>query len=669
MNDERGYRKIVVVLLLLLMVGAAALIIFYSHQVQVTVEGEGAVDPMEGETSIIDGLTLEVMPDDGWVVGQVTVDGDRVDVTDNRVKVSPSPFDFSTIDVVVTFIPDSGMSTLTVTSEGDGEVSPMGTTAQVHGSTVTVTAFPDEGSVIDEVLVDGVSVGSTNSIDVLMDVDHSVHVVFREVAASDIPITVTVDVDVDVVMTTLGSFYDWGDVEPHGTVYVEPGSSLTITVSLNPGFEVKDFTIDGVSDGSKLEHVLTDIHAPVEIGIFIFGYVNGYTVTASAGSGGSITPSGESIVAEGDDIKFILSPRSSYAVSHILLDGERVNVSGRTYTLTDVRDNHTVQAVFKYVGGGGSSDHRPVLKSIEVSGTFDTDYTVGQKFDSSGMVVIANYSDGSSKIVSDYNVTPSGGLTISDTIITVSYSDAGVTCQYPVTISVSDKPKELKVIQSGFYEDGQILDTSSWIVRVIYDSGNFNTVNITDCTLASDKDDTSDGRITLVEGIQNITISYTTLGVTLTCIVQINASAPTDGGFDVFVLKHDGVPVPNVHFHEYRLGGRIVQPGDFEVIELKVKARHDGLPVVLDISTITGSDESHLKLAEQIKVTVTASNGVSSRMLSEFEDRGHIIIEDSLVGEMELTLELSFEHLPNNNEVMGKSISFTMHVASYGGTD
>ena len=440
MNDERGYRKIVVVLLLLLMVGAAALIIFYPHQVQVTVEGEGAVDPMEGETSIIDGLTLGVMPDDGWVVGQVTVDGDRVDVTDNRVAVSPSPFDFSAIDVVVTFIPASGMSTLTVTSEGGGDVSPMGTTAQVHGSTVTVTASPDEGSVIDEVLVDGVSVGSTNSIDVLMDADHSVHVVFREVTSSDIPITVTVDVDVDVVMTTLGSFYDWGDVEPHGTVYVEPGSSLTITVSLNPGFEVEDFTIDGVSDGSKLEHVLTDIHAPVEIGIFIFGYVNGYTVTASAGSGGSITPSGESIVVEGDDIKFTLSPRSSYAVSHILLNGERVNVSGRTYTLTDVRDNHTVQAVFKYVGGGGynppsgGDDTPPVASELIITPKPVTFYVGDDIRDK--ITVQVRYSDGSTKSISSSSCEYSPGYTLTasgNNKVTVEYDDLKTTIEINVS--------------------------------------------------------------------------------------------------------------------------------------------------------------------------------------------------------------------------------------------
>ena len=467
MNDERGYRKIVVVLLLLLMVGAAALIVFYPHQVQVTVEGEGAVDPMEGDTSIIDGLTLEVMPDDGWVVGQVTVDGDRVDVADNRVTVSPSPFDFSDIDVVVTFIPDSGMSTLTVTSEGDGEVSPMGTTAQVHGSTVTVTASPDEGSVIDEVLVDGASVGSMNSIDVLMDADHSVHIVFREVAGSDIPITVTVDVDVDVVMTTIGSFYDWGDVEPHGTVYVEPGSSLTITVSLNPGFEVEDFTIDGVSDGSKLEHVLTDIHAPVEIGISIFGYVNGYTVTASAGSGGSITPSGESIVAEGDDIKFTLSPRSSYAVSHILLDGERVNVSGRTYILTDVRDNHTVQAVFKYVGGGGGynppsggDDTTPVASKLIVTPKSVTFYVGDDIRDK--ITVQVEYSNGSKTYI-DPNLCeyhPGSILTASgDNEITIKY--AGL--ETKIVINVSEKgSKTASVLVIEHQDQSKSVDLGSY---------------------------------------------------------------------------------------------------------------------------------------------------------------------------------------------------------------
>lgn len=484
MNDERGYRKIVVVLLLLLMVGAAVLIIFYPHQVQVTVEGEGVVDPMEGETSIVDGLTLEVMPDDGWVVGQVTVDGDRVDVTDNRVTVSPSPFDFSAIDVVVTFIPDSGMSTLTVTSEGDGEVSPMGAIAQVHGSTVTVTASPDEGSVIDEVLVDGVSVGSTNSIDVLMDADHSVHVVFREVTSSDIPITVTVDVDVDVVMTTLGSFYDWGDVEPHGTVYVEPGGSLTIAVSLNPGFEVEDFTIDGVSDGSKLEHVLTDIQAPVEIGISIFGYVNGYTVTASAGSGGSITPSGESIVVEGDDIKFTLSPRSSYAVSHILLDGERVNVSGRTYTLTDVRDNHTVQAVFKYVGGGGynppsgGDDTPPVASELIVTPKPVTFYVGDDIRDK--ITVQVRYSDGSTKSISSSSCEYSPGYTLTasgNNKVTVEYDDLKTTIEINVSEDGS-KTASVLVTEHQGQSKSEALGSYSSLGAYISQPGDMETFKI-----------------------------------------------------------------------------------------------------------------------------------------------------------------------------------------------
>jgi len=655
MNDERGYRRIVVVLLLLLMVGAAALIIFYPHQVQVTVEGEGAVDPMEGETSIIDGLTLEVMPDDGWVVGQVIVDGDRVDVTDNRVTVSPSPFEFSIIDVVVTFIPASGMSTLTVTSEGDGEVSPMGTTAQVHGSTVTVTASPDEGSVIDEVLVNGVSVGSTNSIDVLMDADHSVHVVFREVTSSDIPITVTVDVDVDVVMTTLGSFYDWGDVEPHGTVYVEPGSSLTITVYLNPGFEVEDFTIDGVSDGSKLEHVLTDIQAPVEIGIFIFGYVNGYTVTASAGSGGSITPSGESIVAEGDDIKFTLSPRSSYAVSHILLDGERVNVSGRTYTLTDVRDNHTVQAVFKYVGGGGgSSDHRPVLKSIEVSGTFDDEYVVGQTFNKDGMIVTAKYSDGSTKSVSSYIISPSGALSESDKTITISYTEGGltVTCVEGITV-IPKVPVSLIVSPNGelFYVGDDIRTKIK--VSMGYNDGSTIDVDTNLC-------DYSPGCILTKSGDCEISITYGGLD----CLLRINVNGSGSKSADVSIIEHMGVS-KQVGLSDYdRLGSYIVKPGDVETFTLRISEDYGaGFVYGLRFHTMTGTNSeggSTVELAEYLYVSVDDGSPVK---LSSMDSNKPMRLGDSS-GQKEFTITLT---MPSSigNEAMGLTLNFTMEVGIY----
>lgn len=654
MNDERGYRKIVVVLLLLLMVGAAALIIFYPHQVQVTVEGEGAVDPMEGETSIIDGLTLGVMPDDGWVVGQVTVDGDRVDVTDNRVTVSPSPFDFSTIDVVVTFIPASGMFMLTVTSEGDGEVSPMGTTAQVHGSTVTVTASPDEGSVIDEVLVDGVSVGSTNSIDVLMDADHSVHIVFREVTGSDIPITVTVDVDVDVVMTTLGSFYDWGDVEPHGTVYVEPGSSLTITVSLNPGFEVEDFTIDGVSDGSKLEHVLTDIHAPVEIGIFIFGYVNGYIVTASAGSGGSITPSGESIVAEGDDIKFTLSPRSSYAVSHILLDGERVNVSGRMYTLTDVRDNHTVQAVFKYIGGGGSSDHRPVLKSIEVSGTFDDKYVVGQTFNKEGMIVTAKYSDGSTKAVSSYIISPSGALSESDKTITISYTEGGltVTCVEDITV-IPKVPVSLIVLSNG--ESFYVGDDIRTKIKVSMEYNDGSTIDV-DTNLC----DYSPGYILTKSGDCEISITYGGLDR----LLKINVNEFGSKSADVSIIEHMGVS-KQVGLSDYDgLGSYIVKPGDIETFKLKISEDYGaGFVYGLRFHTMTGTDSdgaSTVELADYLYVYIDDDNPVK---LSSMDSNKPMRLGDSS-GQKEFTITLT---MPSSigNEAMGLTLNFTMEVGIY----
>ncbi|MBR1973899.1 MAG: bacterial Ig-like domain-containing protein, partial [Candidatus Methanomethylophilaceae archaeon] len=170
------------------------------------------------------------------------------------------------------------------------------------------------------------------------------------------------------------------------------------------------------------------------------GYVNGYTVTASAGSGGSITPSGESIVAEGDDIKYTLSPRSSYAVSHILLDGERVNVSGRTYTLTDVRDNHTVQAVFKYVGGGGynppsgGDDTPPVASELIVTPKPVTFYVGDDIRDK--ITVQVRYSDGSTKSISSSSCEYSPGYTLTasgNNKVTVEYDDLKTTIEINVS--------------------------------------------------------------------------------------------------------------------------------------------------------------------------------------------------------------------------------------------
>ncbi|MBQ8264824.1 MAG: S-layer homology domain-containing protein, partial [Oscillospiraceae bacterium] len=72
-------------------------------------------------------------------------------------------------------------------------------------------------------------------------------------------------------------------------------------------------------------------------------------------------------------------------------------------------------------------------------------YTVGESFDPAGMVVTANYTDGSVYTTTEYDYTPAGELTLADTSISIIYNgDDGVEGLAPasVAITVTAKPDD-----------------------------------------------------------------------------------------------------------------------------------------------------------------------------------------------------------------------------------
>jgi hypothetical protein len=70
-----------------------------------------------------------------------------------------------------------------------------------------------------------------------------------------------------------------------------------------------------------------------------------YTITASAGSHGSITPSGSVSVNYGASQSFSIAPSSGYHVTNVLVDGSSVGAV-TSYTFTNVTANHTISASF-----------------------------------------------------------------------------------------------------------------------------------------------------------------------------------------------------------------------------------------------------------------------------------------------------------------------------------
>ena len=453
--------KIAAAVLALVVIVAVIAVVAMPRDVTVVKEGEGTLS-FEGDKSLraFGSIDIDIEPADGYRA-VVYLDGDETASDVTSYKYSAPFADFSKHEVKVVFervapAPSEKVS-LTVEANEGGKVDPAGTTEYSKGTTVAISIEAEKGYVIDDVKVDGESVKISNTIDVKMDADRKVSVSF--VKEDETHHTVSISANARVEVKTTGGEIDFGSVVPSGIVKVKPGSSLKISVVLNKGFEVEDFVVDGKSVGKATTYTIEDIRKSMDVSISVVQNVDGFVIKASAGNGGKITPSGDVKVEKGKDATFKFDANSGYAVKEVTVDGEKVTASG-SYTFKAVSENHTIEVTFKYVGSGssggssgGSVTPSVTLKEIKVTTPPEkVVYKVGESFDSTGMIVTAFYSNGSTKVLKDgeYTITPES-LTASTKSITISYN--GMTCAQEVlvvdenTIIVDTADKLLEVGQ------------------------------------------------------------------------------------------------------------------------------------------------------------------------------------------------------------------------------
>ena len=79
-----------------------------------------------------------------------------------------------------------------------------------------------------------------------------------------------------------------------------------------------------------------------------------HTITATAGPGGSIDPSGSVQITDGKSRTFTITPDEGYFLSDVKVDGESIGPK-TSYTFTNVKANHTITAEFTSRTGGGKT--------------------------------------------------------------------------------------------------------------------------------------------------------------------------------------------------------------------------------------------------------------------------------------------------------------------------
>ena len=75
-----------------------------------------------------------------------------------------------------------------------------------------------------------------------------------------------------------------------------------------------------------------------------------YTIKATAGTGGSISPSGNVSVREGADQTFTITSDKGYAVANIKIDGKSIGAV-KSYTFENVSRTHTIEVIFMKANG------------------------------------------------------------------------------------------------------------------------------------------------------------------------------------------------------------------------------------------------------------------------------------------------------------------------------
>jgi hypothetical protein len=159
-----------------------------------------------------------------------------------------------------------------------------------------------------------------------------------------------------------------GTITPSGSTSAVYGISQTYLYTPNAGYEINQVFVDGVNNPTAAangSYTFTHIAANHTISVsFKQKTLPVYTISAAAGDGGNIYPSGEVTVSQGGSQMFTFAPISGYEINQALIDGVNspAAVADGGYTFTNVTSAHSILVTFKPGSNGqGLSVSQPNL--------------------------------------------------------------------------------------------------------------------------------------------------------------------------------------------------------------------------------------------------------------------------------------------------------------------
>jgi len=301
-----------------------------TYIITATAGNNGAIIP-EGEVEVGYGSNqaFAISADEGYSIDDVAVDDESVGA------VSEYTFENVTANHTIEASFVSSAFTITATAGTGGSISPDGEVEVGYGNNQTFTISAGEGYSVDDVVVDGGSVGAVSEY------------TFENVTANH-TIEASFATSTYIITATAG---EGGTIDPEGEVAVGHGGSQTFAISAGEGYSVDDVVADGGSVGAVSEYTFENVTANHTV-VASFA-TNTYTITATAGEGGTIDPEGEVAVGHGGSQTFAISADDGYSIDDVAVDDESVGAVSE-YVFTNVVTNHTIVASFAVESAPGA---------------------------------------------------------------------------------------------------------------------------------------------------------------------------------------------------------------------------------------------------------------------------------------------------------------------------
>jgi hypothetical protein len=244
----------------------------------------------------------------------------------------------------------------------------------------------------------------------------------------------------NVITATAGT---GGLISPSGTVVVQVHIDKTFSISPNDDYKITDVKVDGKSVGTSTTYTFKDVFADHTISATFDKLVKvKYTITATAGAGGLISPSGSIIVDEHTNQIFTIAPNNGYKIADVKVDGASVGAVA-TYTFSDITANHLISvmfAAFPTTPTGPSSSYDGTYQ-----GTLKYTYRIYKSVDSLGNPIWGQWTTATFNLSITLKTTEIDSDAVTAIVTQVSCSEPGfgATGNGVVPLNVSDEKSSI----------------------------------------------------------------------------------------------------------------------------------------------------------------------------------------------------------------------------------